>query len=194
MRKRIAVVLAIATLLACEDETTRPPPAVYGKTDPGTNAGGGQPGSDAGTDAGSDAGACTTLTITGNRVDQLGIVGEPPPGTGGTVLDGTYDMIEAQLYLPDGGAPGVTGNSFRGSLRISGSTVERSVIFTGNAGGDSRSVVRGTLTVSGANGTYAIACPSLAQESLAVSVPDGGASLTLSNQVTKEAFVWSKRP
>jgi hypothetical protein len=160
----------------------------------GVVTGGGSRISDAGTDARADAGACTTLDIGGAQVDQQGVVGDPPAGSGGTVLDGTYDMIEARLYVGAAGAPGVTGNRFQATLRITGGTMERAVIFTSNAGGSTRSFVSGTLTVSGPNATYAIACPNPTQESLAISVLSGGTSLTLTNQVTKEAFVWSKRP
>ena len=127
-------------------------------------------------------------------VSPHGVVGDPPAGSGGTVLDGTYDMIEARLYVGAAGAPGITGNRFQATLRITGGTTERAVIFTSNAGGTTRSFVSGTLTVSGPNATYAIACPNPTQESLAISVLSSGTSLTLTNQVTKEAFVWSKRP
>jgi hypothetical protein len=198
MRKGIVLALAFDALLACQDDPTRPPPEGVGSSPPGSGiGGGGSRTSDASTEAGTDAGVCTTLDIGGAQVDQQGILGDPPAGSGGAIVDGTYDMVEARLYVGDAGTPGVTGNRFQASLRVTGGTVERSVIFTGNAGGSARSFVRGTLTrttPTDPNGTYAIACPKEAQESLAISVLNSGANLTLTNQVTKEAFVWSKRP
>ena len=80
---------------ACKDDPNRPAAATdTGQATSSGAAGGKGDGGGAGdggsTDAGDAAAACNTLTNDGNVLDQNRIVGEPPTGTGGTIVDGTY--------------------------------------------------------------------------------------------------------
>jgi len=198
MRRGSLAALALGALFACEEDPVRPPTTGDGPTQPGgaLGAGGGVPG-DGGSpfDGGDDGGSCTSLAPGGAQVDQTRLVDDPPLGTGGPLLDGTYDLIEARLYVGVSGLPGLTGNRYQGSLRLTGTAAERAlVVFTNANGLSTSSFVRGTLTASGPNATLAVTCPGPQQESYSVAVANAGATLTLVNQVTKEAFVWSKRP
>lgn len=194
-----AVVLA---LFGCADDPVRPPVSGDAPNQPGTgSAGGGGGGGASRSDAaasdddGGDGGTCSTLTPGVSAVDQLAVAGDPPPAIGGAILDGAYDLVEARVYLglTTGMGPGLTGSSYRGSLQITRRALERTVTITNSSSATSATNQRGTLIVAGTNGTLSFACPVPLQEQVTYSVLNSGASLTITNLVTKEAYVFTRR-
>lgn len=190
-----------ATVFACDDEEPkRPPVTESGAPAPGSGASGGNPdASSPPTDAGGDAStACTNLENTGSLVDQNSFADDPPVATGGAVLDGTYDLIEARLYRSSG-VPGLTGTSYLGSMRITGAGTTNTIlervmsITTSGASAATTSTSRGVMNLpGGTTGTIVLSCPFGAQESIAYSVV--GNDLTLTNLTTNESFVYTKQP
>lgn len=184
---------------ACKEDPKRPPIESEGPADPGIGGVGGGNGGDASVaadggipDSGeADGGACTDLETTGAVIDQLGIVGDPPPGSGGTITDGTYDITNAQVFVGMGGLGGATGVSYQGSIRITGPILERFVRTTSSAG-TIESRTTGTLQPSGVNASLALSCPSSAQEQVTYTASD--TTLTTTNLVTKESFTFTKKP
>jgi hypothetical protein len=198
MRKPIFLLVAALSAAmfgsACGDDPKRPAPGIEGRYQPGNAAAGGGGSTDGGVaDAsdGGDAGACTNLSNTGTVVDLNAVNDDLPPGTGGTVLDGTYDIVEARLYQGLAGVPGLTGTTYQGSIRITGPTFER-VVIVRTAAGPSETRSTGTFAASGTSATIGLTCPVAAQEQLAYSVLNN--SLTLSNHATKESFVFARQP
>ena len=176
---------------ACnDDEPKRPAVTTGGKAQPGggSSSGSGDGGTTPGED--SDSGlACTDLENTGPLVDQVRVNDDLPIAKGGTIEDGTYDLSQANLYVGLTGVAGPSGNTYRGSLRITGTKFERVIIFQSSAG-TSESRVSGDLIVNGENGTIALTCPFGTQEQVSFTMTDS--SLTLANLVTNELFVFNK--
>jgi hypothetical protein len=197
LRILLVVSAALFAFGGCSKTPVRPPHE--GDRSSGPAGGGGEfiPLTDGGvpgvlTDGG-DAGDCTDLANTGLVVDENAVAGDFA-AAGGEIADGTYNIVEAQLYLgASGGFPGPTNRSFQGSIRVTGGKYE-SVLVTrtaGVAGAEARS--EGTLTANGASSaTLALTCPTGSEEQLAYSVTATG--LTLSNTATRETFVFAKAP
>lgn len=192
----LALAFVAVSGTACSDDPKRPAVLTDGPARPGIGAGGGTDdggSSEAGptTDAG-DGGTCTDLENTGFVVDESVVNDDLPAGTGGTVADGTYDITGVRLHQGAGALPGPTGNSYQGSIRVTGASYERVVVFKSSAGAGSEIRSTGTLTPSGINATIALTCPSPTQEQVTYSVMND--TLTVSNLVTKASFVFTKRP
>jgi hypothetical protein len=157
--------------------------------------------SDGGTlDANADGGGtCTDLSTAGtNVVAENAVADTLAPGTGGNITDGTYNLIQVTLYQGTGGG-GPTGNTFQGTIRITGTTFERVLVEQATGGTPVESRVSGTITTSDAgttSATLALTCPTAAGEQLTYTVVDTAQpiSLTLSNLTSKESFVFSKLP
>jgi hypothetical protein len=155
--------------------------------------GGGGTGNDGGGGDGggaTDGGTCTTLANTGLLVDQVGFVGDPPAGQGGVILDGTYDLNEARLYVGSGN-PAPSGTTFRGSIQVTGTVVDRVTVITPLQGPATQVNERGTLSASGVNVTYATSCPSPRQYIYGYTIV--GSNITLSDLVTKESFIYVRK-
>lgn len=109
----LLVASALLTFAACKEDPQRPPAAGDLPQAPpmggGAGGGGGEGGVDAGDDDAGDAGACTVLPNEGVIVDQNGIVGDAPTGSGGTIQEGTYELTAANVYVGAAGIPGPTG-------------------------------------------------------------------------------------
>jgi hypothetical protein len=185
--------------VACKDDPKRPPVESEGPAYPSGSVGGGSSRDAAAlpvTDGGDpDAGECTDLENTGSVVDQTAVIDDTVPlGTGGTILDGTYNLTSAQIFEPTGSTPGPTNATYAGSLRITGSTFERVIVTATStstqAGLENR--VTGTIVPSGVNAKITLSCPIAVQEQVTYTVADE--SLTLSNLTTKESFVFTKQP
>lgn len=190
----LALAFAAVSGTACSDDPTRPAVLTDGPARPGVAGGGGDGGSsEAGptTDAG-DGGTCTDLENTGFVVDESVVNDELPAGTGGAIADGTYDITGVRLHQGVAALPGPTGSSYQGSIRVTGATYERVLVFKSSAGAGSEVRSTGTLTPSGINATIALTCPSPTQEHVTYSVLND--TLTVSNLVTKASFVFTKRP
>ncbi|MBX3219715.1 MAG: hypothetical protein KF795_04295 [Labilithrix sp.] len=197
MTKPLLVSLALVTgaILAgaCSDDPKRPPVLTDGPPQP--SGGGSATPTDGGLDDDLDAGdggSCTALENTGLEVDENAVNDELPPGTGGTIADGIYDISSVRLYQSASGLPGLTGNSYQGSIRVTGQVYERVVVFKSSAGAGAETRSSGTFTPSGTNATIAITCPSPLQEQVTYTALD--TSLVVSNLVTKTSFVFTKRP
>ncbi|MDF2697564.1 MAG: hypothetical protein K0S65_5947, partial [Labilithrix sp.] len=186
----------VALTGACDEDTTRPAILANGPAQPGLGGSGGG-GNDGGLpgDASlpdADGGACTDLESPGGVIGQNAINDELPAGTGGTVTDGVYNLTDARVYQGLSGVPGVTGASYKGSVRITGPVFERVLTFTSASGASSEVRSRGTFTVTGINGTIVLECPSPIQEQVTYTATTD--SLTLANLVTKELFIFTKQP
>lgn len=191
----IAIAACAALGVACSDEAPKRPPVLgEGPASPpvgGGGTGGGDGGvRDSGGDSG-DAGSCTSLDNSGDQIDQSAVNDELPAGTGGTVLDGVYNLTEARVYLGAAGTPGPTGIKLKETIRITGTAYERVLGFT-SSGGSSEIRSSGSFTQTGTTGVIALTCPSQNQEQVTYTV--GNNILTVSNIVTKESYVFLKQP
>jgi hypothetical protein len=105
MRRLLTSLLVVSVLgcfAACKEDPERPPATGDLPRAPpmGGGAGGGgtgEGGADGGLGDGGDAGACNDLTNQGVVVDQNGVVGDAPTGSGGTIQDGTYELTLATV-------------------------------------------------------------------------------------------------
>jgi len=195
MSLRLASVLFLA-LAACSSDPSRPPPGTDPTTvQPGTGKppGGGGTNTDGGsvTDAGTDGPVtCNDITVTGAVVDQNAVTGDPPAGSGGTIVDGTYDLTDSTSYVGNG-AIGPTGVSFKESIRITGGTLEQYRQTTTSSGTTS---LRAAYTMALNNSTVSLAetcpTPSLAQQwTFTVT----GSQLALISPTSRVEFVYTKK-
>jgi hypothetical protein len=136
-----------------------------------------------------DAGLCTDLDIVAPLVDEDGQNGDFT-GSGGTITDGTYDIVEAHVYLGPSGIGGPTSTTYQGAFRINGTAIEDAVITTAPGSPAAETTESGTLTPSGtdATATLVLVCPFAASETISYSSPGSG-SLTLYFPTKKVAFV-----
>jgi hypothetical protein len=198
MRKRVLyLVVAIAALaLACEDPPPKPPitDSPGGPTGGGGLAGGGGGSSGGGTTDGGapqdDAGACTDLPVTGAVVAQQVVNATPPAGTGGELADGIYNLTDATYYGGPSALPGPSGAEYRGTIRITGHTFERHLVFKNAAGATAETAVRGTFAPTGVSALINLTCPTAAQEQVTYTAT--GSNLVITNIVTNESLGFTK--
>ena len=188
---------AVALVGACADPEKKPAPAEPGMTT-GSSGGGGGGGSEGGaatTDGGFDAGeggVCNDLVNSGQLIDRTGVSGDPPVATGGTVVDGTYDLNAYSVYVGTAGAPGPTGITAKSTIRIAAGKIDQ-IIELGGTGK--------TTTVTTMSSAYSVTGATLAETDLC---PTGGGGrqlqftandpqLILTDLTTKEAFTFAKR-
>lgn len=191
----LSLAFVAAAAPACSDDPKRPAVLADETAPPRTSGsiGGGDGGSKPGPTADDpDGGACTDLENTGPLVDESVVNEELPAGAGGEIADGTYDITDVRLHQGLSALPGPTGASYQGSIRVTGTTYERVVVFKSSTGAGSEVRSAGTFTPSGINATIALTCPSPTQEQVTYSVLND--TLTVSNLVTKASFVFTKRP
>lgn len=185
-------VFGSVAVLGCGDKDSRPPPAANGGGTPFGGAGGGAGDGgrvDGGGDGSLDGGTCTNLDFTGGLVDRLAIVGEPPPGNGGQISEGTYDLTDLVVYVTSGTA-GPTGVQVQSSLLITTDAVQRVDRIVDSAG---TAVVgtSGSGFASGAIFNYSQSCPKVAGESFGLTASP--TVLVLTNIATRESFTYKKR-
>jgi hypothetical protein len=193
--------LLLAALLAgCSDDPNRPPIGGGGIGPIGGGGGGGgggtrgDGGATDGGDGGADGGVCTDLAPAGAVIDLLGVADEPPPGLGGAIGEGTYDVTDARLYVGAGALPGPTNTSYQGSIRVNAQVFERSIVFRTASNAVQERRVSGALlpgTATG-NATLALTCPGNSQES--VTYTASGNNLILVDPGTRVALTFTKRP
>jgi hypothetical protein len=177
-------------VLGCSSDPARPVAGSSGSAGPSGGGGGAGQTSDGGVrEGGTDGGSCTDLALTGFVVDLTGTVGDPPDGQGGDIAAGTYDLQDARRYV-GAGNPAPTETTFQESMRVTGTMIERVATIT-TPTGTRRVNERGTFTAGGMNLTYVTSCPGSGQRSYAFTALSG--SLTLSDLVTKESFVYVKK-
>lgn len=193
-----AVALAALAALAsegCQKKIDKPPEGDEGNNPTSNSAGGGSvnnPVGDGGLIDG-DAGVCTNLDIVAPLVDQDGLNGDFT-GSGGTINDGTYDIVEAHVYLGPSGVGGPTSTTYQGAFRLNGTSFEGAVITTAPGSPAAETTESGTLTPSGTDATavLVLTCPVTAAETISYSSPGTG-SLTLYFPSQKVAFVLRPR-
>lgn len=192
----LLVVSALLTFAACKEDPHRPPAAGDLPQAPpiGGGAGGGgtgEGGADAGEDDAGDAGACNDLPNEGVVVDQAGIVGDAPTGTGGIIQDGTYELTAANVYVGAAGTPGLTGQQVQGALRITGTQFVRAHRQgpTGQTLQEQRT--SGTISPNGSTLTFTLSCPFNSQDQTTYSVVSN--TLVVTSLVTRESWTFTLR-
>jgi hypothetical protein len=186
--------LVLAVVAACNHEIKKPPHEPDRNSGPTGSGGGGYVNpTDASSPSTEDGGACTDLEITGSVIDENGVNGEFT-AVGGVILDGTYDIVEARLYLGASGLGGPTSTTYQGSVRINGTSYESAVIAAAPGAPSVETRSKGTLNPDGADAGAALelTCPVGSNEDLTYTAT--GDSLTLYNPSTKVALVLRQRP
>ena len=181
---------------ACADPEKKPAPAVPGMAN-GSSGGGGGGGAEGGVvdeggfDSG-EGGVCNDLVNGGVLVDRTAVNGDPPTATGGTVVDGTYNLTDYSVYVGTGGAPGPTGITAKATLRIAAGKIDE-ILELGGTGK--------TSTVTTTSSVYSVTGATFAETDLC---PTGGGGrqlqfsandpqLILTDPTTKEAFTFAKQ-
>jgi hypothetical protein len=192
-RTRARRVLAVSTLaialaasIACGTKSNTHP----GTGDPfgGGGGGGGAPPVTTPSDAAVDAAACEAIARGGATIAELGLPGEPTPPLGGTVVAGTYDLIELYAYGPQDAGPdaeenpgtGVTGRSAQITLVVGEAEIQTSAAWgtTSDAGPPP--------TVEESAVTYKVSGTSLATTSVC---PTAGATASVAFSATGSSLV-----
>jgi hypothetical protein len=187
----LLVMMAPAAIAACSDDPKRPPHAVDPAVQPSSpiTGGGGPDGGtrDATVPPGQDAATtCHDLPLTSIEVQETGVAGEPPAGTGGALVDGNYDLVEAQKFVGTG-TPGVTGVLYKVSMRITGQLIDRYI----RQSGTTDRIVRSTFAQTGASITLSSTCPIQSQEQLTYSVT--GNNLTVTDVNARTSWTFTKK-
>jgi hypothetical protein len=202
MRRSLAFVFFVAvssTALGCKEDESRPPAASdLGGATAGGAGGGGGAGDGGGADGGGDAGdaataPCNTLTNDANVVDQNRLAGEPVTGNGGTITPGTYELKTAEVYVGTA-APGPSGVTYQGVLRVTGSKIERVTKVQANQGStpvETRSI--GDFTAAGTTLTVTQTCPAPFQDQYTYTVTTANNTLNITSLITKESFTFTLR-
>lgn len=201
MLRRAALVVVFAllplgVLAACSDPAKKPAPAEPGNPPPPTLGGGpGEGGTDAQADAARDAGdggVCNDVPLGGNVIDRIAVASDPPVATGGTVVDGLYDLTDYTAYLGPTGVAGPTGIVAKASIRILGTKFDELYQFGGTGKPTTTTRTASTYSATGATVASTQLCPALGsgkQRQFTSNPP----LLVLTDLVTKEAFTFTKR-
>lgn len=100
---------------------------------------------------------CNTLTANGNCVQEMVGTGNPPTAMGGTIVEGTYDLMTRKIYATSDAA--VDLSSERNTIMISSVTPVSFVLDTLDESGSQITRAHGPVTVSGSTATFAPTCP-----------------------------------
>ena len=157
---------------------------VGGSGGAGGNAGAGGAGAAFGacgdSSAPSSGEGCNTLTAAGVCVQEMAGMGNPPSATGGTIQEGTYDLMTKKLY---GGSDAAADlSSERNTIMISSVTPVSFVLDTLDESGSQVRRAHGPVTVSGSTATFSPTCPLPADggdQGGTVSFSANGATLTI---------------
>jgi hypothetical protein len=161
------------------------PPVVSG-------GGGGGDGGTTTTEAGADGGVCSELANTGQLIDRTGVQGDPPTATGGTVVDGNYDLTAYAVFVGTSGVAGPTGITAKASIRIGAGKVDEIIELGGTGKTTTTTITRSAFSASGATFAETQLCPATgAGAQLQFTAQD--TILTLTDLSTKEAFTFTKR-
>lgn len=185
---------ALALLLACEDDETKPP--ISGDT--GNGVGGGSAANDASAPLGDGGGSteCSTATIATRLVDQQSVSASPPTASGGTITNGTYDLELDQRYVGAGGLGTPSGISTASTIVITGTRFERVERVIDAGGVATPSSQSGTLQLAGASGVVAFTCPLAISEQFSFTAgSDAGSDdvLTILRTATNEGRTYRRR-
>ena len=188
----------LGLVAACSSDPVRPPPAGNAPVQPGVGnvpGGGGDPdasAAEAGVDGSlPDAGTCNDVILSGVTIDRLGVLGDPPAGNGGTVIEGTYDLTSASVYVGVSGAPGPTGISYQSTIVVAGTTIQKVLRVQSSAAPPEEDRVTDSFAALGGTLTLTRVCPTGGQEQLSYTATP--TSLTLTSNVTRESLTYTKR-
>ena len=206
--RRVAVVvlgglLAVAAI-ACTKEIEKPnnyaetntskPPTAGGDTEGGfpdsSAADSGRAGGDGG-----DGGACTDLVPVGSPVDKIALASDPPASTGGTVVDGTYDLKDYTIYVGISGVVAPLGITARMTVRIDGTAKTIARVSELTTAGNPSTTAPSSSTFSTAGSAFATTdvCPLGGGKSWQFT-SNGLNQIILIDPGTREALTFLKRP
>jgi hypothetical protein len=190
-----ASIAVLAAPLACSSDPDRPPPSpATGTKQPGgpVSAGGSEAG--AGDDAAIpkvDGGTCNDFENVGQLVDQEGQIGEPPIQSGGTIVDGTYELTSDEVFV--GGVGGPTGVQVQATIVVAGGVLDRAITIEDTTNGQT-SDRRETFQFAASDADLALAetCP-LATAAVTNTYTATATTLTISDPQAREVFVYTIR-
>lgn len=199
MRSRVLSLVGacvVSALIACSSDEVRPPPASDSSATPGGNAGGGG-GSDGGardssTSDSGGSGTCNDLLDNGLLVDQVGQLGEPPLSNGGTIVDGDYDLTQADVYVGVSGVPSVTGITLQSSIQIKSGVIQQVLSTTTQTSTAVESRSTQSYAVSTSTIVLTNTCPTAGLVT-SQTYTASDTQLVLTNPSTKEVFTFTKR-
>ena len=187
-----------AAAIACTKDIEKPngfAEVTTGKApNPGGSTEGGFPDSSA-ADSGRDGGACNELVPLGSGVDKIALAADPPASTGGTVIDGTYDLKEYSVYVGISGVVTPLGISARMTLRIDGTAKTIDKVSEITSGGDPPTTALTSSTFSTMGSAFATTdrCPVAAGKSWQFT-SNSLNQIVLTDPATREALTFLKRP
>lgn len=111
---------------------------------------------------GAVSGNCNTLQQRGNVVSRFYARGRPPAQSGGTIVDGTYVMVESTQYWPSGD-PGPSGYTVQDTIVFSGNTMNG----VSKLNQDPQWSYNQTYTTNGTTLSISQTCPAITQHSRA---------------------------
>ncbi len=123
-------------------------------------------------------GSCVDLPASPSQVPAIAQAGAPPPSTGGTFLDGTYQVTAVAIYGTSDAA-GTQLGTFGGTIKIAGSSFETSY------GGPTVAAFygKGTLSASSATAaTVAFSCSSTGPVSVSYPYSVSGSTIVVTTE------------
>ena len=172
-RALFAFLLGLGVLVACQEDEKRPPNLTDLGNDPSTGGGGGgSSGTDGGTSIDASSGGttdadataeCSALDDPTSAVEQDAVSSDTPQGdTGGTIIDGVYDLTIAEKYVGISGQAGPTGITYREVIKIvGGASLERVRLTQQSNGAVQTTNASYVLQVLSPNLTLTLKCPTV---------------------------------
>ncbi len=195
------LVLSMVAVLACTKDIEKPNDFAQVNTGKvpsgGPDTEGGFPDSakpDSGPD-GNDGGVCNDLQVIGAQVDKIAVASDPPASTGGTVVEGTYDLNAYSQYVGISGVVTPLGITARMTLRIkdvSKTIDEVSEVTTGSAA-PAVALTTGAYSITGSAFATSGVCPAGGGKSWQFT-SNSLNQIILTDPATREAFTFLKRP
>ena len=206
MIRRVAFVVAVALVpfslaalaAGCSDPPPKPGPSVGGSMP--VPIGGGGAGGEGGireggvTDGGVDAegGLCNTIALGSLIVDRNAVATDPPAATGGTIVEGQYELTADTVYVGASGTGGQTGITMKATLLLASGKITEVKELGG---------VGKTATTTRTSGGYAATGVTFAETEFCPTTGGGRQlqftanppTLILTDLVSKEAFTFTKR-
>lgn len=192
----VVVLLQAGVVVACSAPPAKPGPAVVGNASVpniggGTSEGGIDGGTDADTDSG-DGGVCNDVVLSGVLIDRTGVMGDPPVSTGGTLVDGTYDLTQYTVYVGVAGVAGPTGITAKATIRIAGGKLDQHTQIGGTGKTTTETTSTSTVVATAATLAETDLCPATGgARQLQFTAADP--ILTITDPTAKEAFTFTKR-
>jgi len=188
----LVVLPLVVVVAACKEDEARPPAAGDGTGPPprvgGSTSSEGGVTVDAATDADT---TCTSIPITGQVVDRIGVVGDAPARTGGTITDGRYDLTDYSQYVGLSGVGGPTGVTAQSTIVVANGRIEQAIRFGGAAPSQEVRTLS-TFTATGSTLLVTNLCPSSGSASQ-YQYNANDAQILLNDTATKEQFTFTKR-